>query len=323
MPAQHFLSEYYSIHAEDKIFYDGLRGYSQDNTISFIMPVVNKEPVLMEQTVLAYFLRENGFYHIAVPIRNKENEWFTMWEGQNCMVLWTEQLQQDYSLSVGERLAYFHEVGSTYPYEPQKISSYGNWRQLWISKLTLHEEKSLQLSENFPSAYHSYILDLFPYIIGISENAIQYVQETNDEHRFHTGDGGTIAFQRYREQLEQPILWTQELCYDHPARDIAEMLRIMFLQSVKEEDIIRFLKDYESVRPLSIFSWRLVYARLIYPIHLFDALDRLYDQPDDEQFSNLKILVENQDNYEQKLRHFFHYTGIDAENLRIPVLNWL
>ena len=323
MSDQHFLYNFYSIHADDEIYYDGQKGYSQDNTISFIMPVVNREAVLMEQTVLAYFLKENGFRHLAIPVRNKENEWFTMWQDQSYMVLWTEQLKESDSLSPGEKLAYFHEIGTTYPYEPQKISSYGDWKQLWIYKLTMHEEKSLQDKENIPSSYRDFIIDLFPYLIGISENAIQYVNETNEEHRFHKGDQGTIAFQRYNEQLEEPILWTHELCYDHPARDIAEMLRGMFLQLSEEEEIIHFLKDYEAVRPLSIFSWRLIYARLIYPIHLFDALDRFYEQPQDEHFRTLQRLIENQEDYEYKLRQFFHYSGIDAKNLRIPMLNWL
>lgn len=323
MSNRNILADYYYIHADDEILYNDVQGYSQDNTIYFIMPMENNEIFTMEQIVIAYFLKENGYHNITLPIQNKQNEWFTSIEQEHYIVSLVEELQSENRLTPGEQLAYFHEVGATYPYEPQEISSYGKWKDLWIYKLSIFEERAMQRQENFPHRYNKYIWDVFPYLIGMSENAIQYVQETDAERRFHEADQATVTIRRYTTQLEEPILLFNDLCYDHRARDIAEAVRHMFLHKIDSEEIRRFLTDYEAVRPLSIFSWRLVYARLIFPIQLFDALERLYKEPSDETFETFVYLMENQDNFTKELRRFFDYSTIHAEHLGIPVLNWL
>src|SRR5699024_2456921 len=79
------------------------------------------------------------------------------------------------------------------------------------------------------SNYYRLLMDILPYIIGISENAIQYMQETTEDGRYHEGDQGTIAFQRYHHNLLEPIIWPHDLVYDHPTRDIAEFIRATLL----------------------------------------------------------------------------------------------
>lgn len=317
------LADHYYIHADHEIFYDGYKGYGQDNSLYFITTMENREIFTMEQIILSHFLKENGYNYMALPIQNKEKEWFTTWENDRYIVSSVEELQSESLLTPGEALAYFHEIGITYPYQPQEISSYGKWKDLWIYKLTAYEERAKQEQDNFRSHFNEYIWDIFPYIIGLTENAIQYVGETNVERRYHEADQGTITFKRYTGQLEEPILWSHDLFYDHPARDIAEAIRLMYLNEAPNDEIVRFLKDYEAVRPLSIFSWRLIYARLIFPAHLFDALENLYKNPEDAAFEKFVHLTEGQDRYEDKLRHFFDYSSINAYQLDIPMLNWL
>src|SRR5699024_2140553 len=86
-----------------------------------------------------------------------------------------------------------------------------------------------QEAKKHPHAYYQYVMDILPYIIGISENAIQYIAESEIDTRFHDADQGTITFQRYQGNLNAPIIWASDLVYDHPTRDLAEYIRFKYL----------------------------------------------------------------------------------------------
>ncbi|MFP3360225.1 hypothetical protein R0K17_23205, partial [Planococcus sp. SIMBA_143] len=73
--------------------------------------------------------------------------------------------------------------------------------------------------------------------------------------------------------LQKSVIWLDDFVFDHPVRDLAEYTRGMLLSDAPSEEIVQFLHDYQSERPLSIFSWRLLYARLLYPVHFFDHVD--------------------------------------------------
>lgn len=324
MPFRELLHTYYNIPVEEQIMLNSREGYKYHEYLYFIIRVDNREIIHMEQAALSYYLVENRYNQLALPIQNNNGEWFTNYQERNYMVLQVEQLQGNHSLSDGESLAAFHQVGTSYSYEPKEISSYGQWKQLWIDKLTTFETNMEQEAKNNPTNYYRYMMDILPYIIGISENAIQYIQESERDSRFHESDQGTIAFKRYANNLAEPILWGDDLVYDHPARDLAEYIRALLLSDAEQAQIITFIKDYQSIRPLSIFSWRLMYARLIFPAPIFDLLERGFQT---DNFNQLYIealdLLAKQSDYEKKLRNFFQVVDVDAEALHIPVLHWL
>src|SRR5690625_2297393 len=103
-------------------------------------------------------------------------------------------------------------------------------------------------------------MDILPYIIGICENAIQYVNECNQESRYDQSDQGTITFQRYHDQLQRSIMWHTDLVYDHVARDLAEFIRykLLYYEEQAFNDIYVFLITYQLIYHLSLFSLRLL-----------------------------------------------------------------
>src|SRR5690625_2214043 len=195
------------------------------------------------------------------------------------------QLQGEVPSSHGELLADFHQKHTAYGYEPENISSYGQWKQLWINKLMLFEKQIVQEAKlKTNSNYYRLLMDILPYIIGISENAIQYMQETMEDGRYHERSEGTIAFRRYHHNLLEPIIWPHDLVYDHPTRAIAAFIRATLLSSSGQSEaaVISFMNAYQSIRPLSIFSWRILYARLIFPIPIFALLQKSFIIQDDD-----------------------------------------
>jgi len=295
----------------------------------FTTCIENKEEIFIEQAVLATFLKENGCRGMAWPIRNSQDEWHTVYKGKRYLVCCTEIEHFSDNYSSGELLAHFHKRFRHYPYQPKYVSCYGDWKELWIDKLEYFEETIGQLANQKRDPYACRVMDVFSYLIGISENAIQYIGESEMEVRFGDSDQPAITFVRYHEQLREPVIWPDDLLYDHPVRDIAEWMRTKFLENDYNapEDAARFLADYESVQPLSIFGWRLLYARLLYPAHFFDLLERLFETEDEEKQEDimgiLNRLCSKQELYEERLREFFEIINVNPQQFQIPQPEWL
>ncbi|QKY71666.1 hypothetical protein Len3610_09430 [Lentibacillus sp. CBA3610] len=320
-----FLATYYGIQAREKTIWNGLESLKDDNYVYFTISGEQKEIIHMEQAALAYYLYENNYTQMTIPMPNSQGEWYTTYNDSFHMVLRVKHSATTAQFTHGERLAAFHMTGSMYQYEPQTISSYGQWKQLWIDKLTAFEERIEIEADNYSNAYYRLLMDSMPYVIGLSENAIQYMQESESDPRFHEADQGTIVFRRYFGQLDNRYLWMPDLAYDHPTRDLAEYIRYKLLESENPMDEIRsFLDEYQQVRPLSIFSWRLLYARLLYPIHLFDVIGRgFFTDRHELVHSELAAMIYKQPVYEKRLGLFFETAGVNCEELQIPVLHWL
>ncbi|WP_430784518.1 hypothetical protein VBD025_08665 [Virgibacillus flavescens] len=320
------LATYYGIRSEGTCFLDGAEGHISKDYIYFIIPSDNREVIHPEQLALCYHLFEKGVNSMAVPIENVNGEWSTLFMGEEYTVVKMHHKDRELSRSHGQSLADFHEIGTAYPFEPVDFSSYGQWKQLWINKLTAFEQKVEQEDSLYRSPYHRKLSDMFPYIIGICENAIQYLQETEYDYRFHETDQGTITNKRYTNQCNRDVIWHGNFIFDHPVRDIAEHIRYCILY--QEDDGIKnagtFLQEYQESRSLSVFSWRLLYARLLYPVHFFDLIEKGFASTSyDSLLSSLNDLLQKQVRYEKFMRTFYETVEVDHREWDLPVVDWL
>lgn len=320
------LSNYFAIQVNQPITIRGLTGYKNNEYSYFIIQTDNNKAIHMEQIVLSYYLYEIGFQHVALPIQNREGEWLTSYNNKTYMVVQVASTLNRNVIDHGTQLARFHQAAMSYPYEPTTISSYGQWKNLWIEKLT-HFETQIQVKAKEKTNHcYRFIMDALPYVVGISENAIQYMQESEEEQRFDLGDQATITFFRYDSNVIHPIIWPNDLVYDHSVRDLAEHIRNQLLEHGDHaiDNIMRFIKDYQNIRLLSPFSWRLLFARLLFPVHLFDQIGAYTLNEEDKHVElNLKNTFSKQRFYEQNLRQLFEQTERNNNNLHLPMLHWL
>jgi spore coat protein YutH len=323
---ENLLINHYDIHFNEKVTVDGKEGFKNDEYTYFTTLSQNREAIHMEQAALAYYLAENGYTHLAYPIKNIDGHWFTEHEKQKYIVLRVNNLHSSPRSDQGRQLAEFHNIGTVYHYEPETISSYGRWKTLWINKLTAFEQQITSSAKTKKNDYFRLLMDVLPYFTGIGENAIQYIQETMTDTRYNENDRGTIAFRRFRQHLQKPVIWTDDLVYDHPMRDTAEYIRMqLFKEKAQAEiEISSFMQQYQSIRPLSVFSWRLLYARLLFPIPFFDLVERsLLEANEEAHYAELLDLLDRQAIFERNAGAFFRFAGVDHERLDIPVLHWL
>lgn len=318
------LENYYGLHLLEEIDVEGKKGFRDNEYIYFTIPASNNKAIHMEQATLAYHLAEIGYRETALPIPNMAGEWITTFEEKDYLVMRVQRFQARNTPSHGQKLATFHQQNMKYQYEPQYVSSYGQWKQLWIDKLTYFEHYIAKEGKKQPQAFFRILNDIMPYLIGISENAIQYIRESEAETQFEASDQGTICFHRYENNLLMPIIWPKDLVYDHKTRDLAEFIRSQLFATDQLNIIHTFLGEYESVQPLSLFSWRLLYARLLFPIQIYDFLTTCFQGDSLEDcIPGLESCISTQITYENNLRLLFHDLSIHNRLINIPRVHWL
>ncbi|MCD5325158.1 MULTISPECIES: spore coat putative kinase YutH [Pontibacillus] len=321
------LHQQYQVYLGKEIQENGLFGYEGNDGYYFLIPYEEgMDDEVFEQRSISEFIRNQGTPQIGLPLFTTEGKLYTNVDGQNYMfvqVPWGAT-----SDSNGRWLTTLHEAGNQYPYQPQHISRYGQWKSLWEDKVDAwFEQYKVQWNERPCSSMRRLFIETFPYVEGLSECAIQYLQESEQDWRYESNDQGTFTFQRLHPSMMSQTIWPHTLVYDHPARDLAEWIRYSLLENGNQAypPIRSMLDEYESTRPLSVFSWRLIYARLIYPVHLFDVLERTLSAGEREQNDleqEYRGLLQKQDQYEKQLKEFFNGVHIDYKRLRIPILDW-
>ncbi|MDY0393174.1 hypothetical protein ACFSMW_00235 [Virgibacillus halophilus] len=322
---EHIFQTEYGITVRKTDSWDNKETFTDGTYLYFFLPSSGEGAVDMEQATLAYYLQERQYEQTALPIPKQDGGWYVTIAGRQCLVMRVNTPARDAIQKMGSTLACFHQASEGYSFMPQEISSYGQWGNLWTNKLTMFEQHAEKAAQQYPSDFYRLVMDILPYVIGRSENAIQYMKETESDPRYHQGDRGVIGFRRFSADAFTPVIWPHELVYDHPCRDIAEYLRTSFLYSSNDRECREFLEDYQSVRRLSVFGMRMLYARLIFPADLFDCLEEGLAAKEEKlfPFRQLEYLVEKQEMYERKLAGLFRILGIDEEQLQIPVLHWL
>lgn len=322
------LQAQYNVYLGREFTHNGVKGYESNDGYYFLVPIQNyTDESAYEQRSICEYLRSNGFSEVAIPIFTTEGRLYTTYEHEHYMLVHTE-LMNNKSVNKGSWLAMLHQYGNEYPYQPQHLSRYGQWKQLWEDKMDAWTEIYKKEWEERPSSsYQRLFIETFPYLEGMTENAIQYLQESEQDWRYEHSDQGTFTFQRLHASMLAENVWPHTLLYDHPARDIAEFIRYKLLEEGFQgfNGIREFMDSYESVRPLSVFSWRMIYARLLLPVHLFDALENSIGQGDEVSTSSENYylrLLENQANYEHILHRFFAELSLDTKRIHIPVLDW-
>ncbi|ASS90359.1 spore coat putative kinase YutH [Aeribacillus pallidus] len=229
--------------------------------------------------------------------------------------------------SLGKELSFFHEVGRRLPFTPIHSNRIGQWRNLWARRIDQMEQFwSIQIASKPHHAFDKLFIESFPYYLGLGENAIQYLADTELDDRPLPVDSGTICHQRFtREIWENAFSLPVDFVFDHGGRDIAECLRYDFLTGRQTIDEL-FLAEYDRASPLSSFFWRLVFSRLLFPVHYFECVENYYlaeeEERDSLQFQMEKIL-QTSSQYEQFLSSFSSMIYLRKKQIVLPALTWL
>lgn len=220
---------------------------------------------------------------------NRNNSFLTKVGEYNYILFAVSNLSEEYDIfdmvKISEKLVLNNNKSNLYR---------NNWGTLWSEKIDYFEYQVRELSIEKDVVKNS-----FSYYIGMAENAISYVNNTNMKYG---GDAYRIVlshrrvfYPNYKLNYLNPLSFV----FDLEVRDIAEYLKAMFFK----KDIsfcLDELSSYLKIRHLSLYEYQMLYARLLYPTYYFDVYESVMNKNGDEE--QLVNIIKKCDSYEEFLK---------------------
>ena len=268
------------------------------------------EEVIGELHLMAEHLHFQGDRFVSMFVPSKEGRLLSEWENEKLCVLVNRVLERPVQKKMGRKLAKFHYRGRSISSQIRNNSRVGQWKQLWEQRLEQIEnvwnERIFQSPEN---DFERMFLESFPYFMGLTENAIQYLVDTELDDNPNINDNGTVCHERFSKQtwgdiytVKNPFDWV----FDHSSRDLAEWTREHYFQNkqIYQPDLNLFYADYQTISPLSSFSWRLLYSRLLFPLHYFECIEHYYITVSEQQKKLHEEKIEQLLRYSENMNNF-------------------
>lgn len=203
---------------------------------------------------------------------NRNNSFLTKVGEYNYILFAVSNLNEEYDIfdmvKISEKLVLNNNKSNLYR---------NNWGTLWSEKIDYFEYQVRELSIEKDVVKNS-----FSYYVGMAENAISYVNNTNMKYG---GDAYRIVlshrrvfYPNYKLNYLNPLSFV----FDLEVRDIAEYLKAMFFK----KDIsfcLDELSSYLKIRHLSLYEYQMLYARLLYPTYYFDVYESVMNKYGDEE----------------------------------------
>jgi len=331
---QKLLKKHYGIDAIEAMPIGHYHSCKKDNQRFILIPVnhVNDEE-LAELEQIANHLQKCGDRSVSVFLNTKENSRILALESEKYCVLTYHQPHSRTTGRIGRKLAKFHYRGRSISFPVQKTSRIGQWKNLWEKRIDQMEKVWNNMLYQYPeNEFDRMFIESFPYYMAISENAIQYLVDTELDDDPKAIDNGTVCHHRYTIHtwgedflLRNPFDWV----FDHCSRDLAEWTRDRYFHNYRtyQPEIQSFFKDYQSIEPLSSFAWRLLYARILFPLHYVECIEDYYSTTSEQQqrllTEQLESYLQHTNDHEKFLRDFYQLIEVPVHKLQIPIIDWL
>ncbi|OZM55961.1 spore coat protein YutH [Lottiidibacillus patelloidae] len=332
---ERILYEQYKLHCEKRIKvgnYDGFVANGNSYIVAPIAPLGGKEMTELTQYMhLLYNRGDSSFAPIERTIRGQL--FFAGEETYYAVLRLPEKRNRMDDLSIGRELGIFHKRTIGYPYAKTSLNYYLSWKTFWLRRMEQLENWYEECKkESSKGDMDNIFIETFPYVLGLTENALQYIAEIEREEGVSNFPPPTICHERFSADtwncggnyVKLPTKWI----VDQPTRDIAEFIRKdMYKENGIKNNCLRFINDYEKQMPLSKAAWRFLYARLLFPVDYYQYIEGYYSATTNETKQKYaSLLRENLSemvNYERNLMSFYDDVGLPSEQLQIPIIEWM
>lgn len=262
---------YYNLDIDNIKYEKGI--YIFDN---YIFKEINN-PINFE--LYNFYIGNNIYLHEL--IYNINNNYVTRYENKDYILL---KVKKKEKISINNIFNFFIDV---------PIQDIKNWGILWEKKIDYYEK-------NIINTKNKKILDVFPYYIGLGENAISIYKSNNLDTTF------SICHNRLNNDYE--FYSPDNIIIDYKVRDIAEYIKNNFFSDTLDIDIlIRYLNN----NTFAADDYIVMYARLLFPTYFFDCI---------ENNGNIDNYVSKINQYERFLNKMYIVLNIHRN---IPRIDWL
>ncbi|MDQ0229728.1 spore coat putative kinase YutH [Metabacillus malikii] len=326
------INEEYGIRAAELTKVGHYDTFTLHQTRFFIIPINHlDDEELFELYSFSQYMTENREPYIASMVLTKENNLFFEKDDQKYILVKCGAHKRKEGNRIGRNLAAFHQKGRLFPYQVNKTQRIGQWKYLWEKRLDQLESFWREKIHSLPlNQFERRFVESFPYYLGLAENAIQYLVDTELDDDPQPIDSGTICHQRFHQHTWFPdinVKLPTDWVFDHCGRDIAEYMRHLFFEKQDfRTECFHFLEDYDRTTPLSRFSYRLIYSRLLFPLHYFECIEGYYLAAENEKQTYEKLLeriLNESAKFEMFLRDYTRLLTSKTRRVAIPSVDWL
>ena len=279
----------YNLDAQNIIEQNGKYYFNINNKEYFFVFFNRNIEELNDIVKIIDYMKSTGITHNNIII-NKHNSYLTKVGEYNYILIESINSLEEYDIfniiDFQKKLLLNHNNTKIYR---------NNWEKLWSEKIDYIEYQINELGIN-----KEIILQSINYFIGLAENAISYV---NIAKSYYNNKGRVVLSHRrifypnYRLNFLNPI----SFIFDLEVRDIAEYIKSMFYYD-KEEAFLE-LETYLKVKPLDIYEYHMLYARLLYPSNYFDIYEQVMNNNESED--KLMNIINKANDYELFLKKVY------------------
>lgn len=331
---QQFIQENYGLHLDRSFSIKNYLAFQDKSFIYIMIPVFESEQeIIVERFEITQQLRVLGEKYVPQFVQNNKESYISKWDKQHYLLLRLEMWRAEPFSRLGRRLAKFHYRGASVSNNNGKLDFSGKWKDLWGKRIDQLEKVWHSVVMSRPANdFEKYFIESFPYYAGLTENAIAYFTDTLMDQEASPYDYKTVCHFRFSSDTwNKPIIWKNpfEWVIDHPSRDIAEFIREIYFSKPQLyfEDLTNFIQQYQSVQPISPFGWRLIYSRLVLPLHYITCVETYYSSTSEhvkrQMTDQLQYFIERSEDYEKFLAHFYDHVKIPVRQANIPIIEWL
>jgi spore coat protein YutH len=308
--------------------------FRSGDVIYSIIPIEKLEQEeLVERQKMSEHLRVQGDQSVAAFVLANHGSYVSEVDEKLFVLLANEVLQPLKNQRTGLELGVFHARGRSITQTIKKCSRIGQWKALWEARIDQLEKVWVDKLQAHPNnEFEQLFIDTFPYYMVLGENAIQYLVDTEMDDTPDLVDSGTVCYERFQQntwrdegEMKNPFDWV----FDHAARDIAEWVRDHYAQHIHthQRGVTQFFQEYQSIERLSSFSARLLYARILFPIHYYEIVEEYFSNPRESRSNELEealsTMTKTSQHYEKFLKSFFELAELPAKQMQLPEVDWL
>lgn len=298
---------YYNIEINDLEELDGKYHFKIENC-DFFFVFYNRALEELDDIINVSFEMKQKGIDVHTILLNINNSFITKVNEYNYILFAVSNINESYDIfdmiNMTQKLVLTNDFTKLYR---------NNWGRLWSEKIDYFEYQIRELALE-----KSIVKKTFSYYIGLAENAISYVNNTNFKYgKLYSGrvvlSHRRVYYPNIKLNYENPL----SFIFDLEVRDIAEYLKSMFFKEA-ESEVLEELKSYLKIHPLSIYEYQMLFARLLYPTFYFDLYEEVMNKDKSEE-ELLKVIKKSND-YEEFLKKT--YLEI-TKYAKIDKIDWL
>lgn len=284
---------YYNIDIDDLKEQDGKYFFKYQNQDFFFVYFNRNIEELNDILICVNNMKEKGI-DVHNIIINRNGQYLTKINNFDYILMSVNNYNEEYDIfdmiNIANKLTLNYNTSKLYR---------NNWSNLWTQKMDYFEYQIRELGIN-----KTVIKDSFSYYLGLAENAISYVNNTNLKYNALNNAKITLAHRRifypnYKLNFLNPLAFI----FDLEVRDIAEYLKAMFFSEDNTEEVIEELGYYLQIKKLTIYEYHMLYARLLYPSYYFDLYENIMNNDTSEE--SLVSIIKRNKEYELFLKNAY------------------